>query len=220
MTDLRLFDEKQAERTQQAVLKEDVQIYGVGNVTVPLDSSLPKTEERIRQRDLFDKVDQPYGSGAGAGSDFYHLYKKQREREIDRLEKMDKDHETRVKNQDFHAERNARLEAAEAATAKKRDKRKRQKEAQTQAKKRGKVENKFADDGSFLREQQKKEKEIEKEIEARKKAHQEEREAALAAGETIEEAPKADMEHYASHLSGPSKTAKEMQDQFVVHDLD
>jgi len=210
MTDLRLFDEKQAQRLQAQVLDEEVRVAGVGMITVSTQSNMQVGEERIRTSDLFDKVDQPYGSGAGAGSDFYHLYKKQREREINRLEQMDKDHDKRIANKEFHDQRNARFDEMEEKTLKKREKRQRQKELAAAAKKRGKAENKFADDGSFMKEQKQME---EEKLEKIAKQHEE--------GITTDSvAPITPMEQYASTISGPVVTATEMQGKFKIRDLE
>merc|ERR1719433_664718 len=122
---------------------------------------------------------------------------------------MDKDHETREANKEFHEQRSARLDAAASSTAKKRDKRKRQKEQAAKAKKLPKVENKFKDDGSFLRDAQKRDEEAKEAVAARQKAHMEEQAEALAKGETVD-LPKTDMTNYASAMSGPKVTAEEM----------
>eukprot|EP00397_Hematodinium_sp_SG-2012_P066685 GEMP01100773.1.p1 GENE.GEMP01100773.1~~GEMP01100773.1.p1 ORF type:complete len:215 (-),score=80.51 GEMP01100773.1:63-707(-) len=151
--DLRLFDEKQAQREKQNILSDEVVIAGVGKITVPIKVDV-ETEEKFNLQAAFDKVDQPYSSGAGAGSDFFHIWKKQREREMDRMKKMDADWDVKAKNLEHHEKRLERLEKEEAKTTKKRDKRKRQKDNATQAKKLkqevAKASNAFANDGSFM----------------------------------------------------------------------
>jgi len=173
--DLRLFDEKQAQRKQQEVFKDEVIVAGVGPVKVPLKSSLKKEEDVFNPRDAFDKVEEPYGSGAGAGSDFFHMYKKQREREIDRIEAMDKAWDTRLVNDQLQETRIARMKISEETTAKKREKRKRKKESSQVAKKLGKIENKFESDGSFMKQQLESEAKQKETQDARLKEREEER---------------------------------------------
>jgi len=201
--DLRLFDEKQAQRQQQRVFKDEVVIAGIGPVKVPVQSSLKKEDDAFRVSEAFDKVDQPYGSGAGAGSDFFHMYKKEREREIDRIQAMDKNWETKVANEKLQETRITRMEMAEAKTAKKREKRKRQQENSKEAKKLGKIENKFASDGSFFKEQRESEAQQKEIREAREKERAEERLRRISEGVYIPQIQPAVQE--------PSKTADQMK---------
>lgn len=50
---------------------------------------------------LLEKARSAWGSTAGAGSDFFHVYRKQRAREMARQEQLDKDWEEKSKNEKF-----------------------------------------------------------------------------------------------------------------------
>lgn len=212
--DLRLFDEKQAQRKQQEVFKDEVIVAGIGPVKVPLASSLKKEEEVIKPRDMFDKVEEPYGSGAGAGSDFFHMYKKQREREIDRIEAMDKAWDTRLENDKLQETRITRMKIAEEKTAKLREKRKRKKESCQVAKKLGKVENKFESDGSFLKQQLESEAKQKEAQEARDQERAEERLKKISEGVYVP--------HIQASVQEPRKTPDQMNSMgnIIVREID
>jgi hypothetical protein len=76
-----------------------------------------------------EKVVNPYGSTAGAGSGEFHLYRHGRNREMARLRNMDVAARVTAANAAFTAERAADAAWSEARTASKRKKRERAKEA-------------------------------------------------------------------------------------------
>lgn len=105
------------------------------------------------KRAVLEKVYNTWGSCAGSGSDAFPIYRRYRNRELERLEAMDKEYDEKAQIEDFQAKRKALAEADEAATAAKRAKRLRKKQAKDDAKKLSQEAagiNKFAGDGSFL----------------------------------------------------------------------
>merc|ERR1712217_282744 len=93
---------------------------------------------------------------AGSGSDAFPLYRRHRNRELERLAKMDEDHDNMCAAEEFQAKREALEDADDAATAAKRAKRQKRKEAKKNAKLDDKTKkeavtlNKFAADGSWF----------------------------------------------------------------------
>lgn len=81
-----------------------------------------------------DKVVNPYGSAAGAGSGEFHVYRHARSREMERLKGIDEMDETQRKDHEFQQEVAQYQQEAEERTKKKRKKRQRQKEAKQRKK--------------------------------------------------------------------------------------
>merc|ERR1712194_210448 len=92
----------------------------------------------------------------GSGSDAFPLYRRHRNRELERLAKMDEDHDNLCAAEEFQAKREAKEDADDNATSAKRAKRQKRKEAKKNAKsvdksKKDAVDmNKFAADGSWF----------------------------------------------------------------------
>merc|ERR1719473_2578522 len=107
----------------------------------------PEPPERI----TFDKMNETWGSSAGAGSDFFHLYRKRRDHEMERLAKMDADWDKRNDNISFQQKRAEWMQASDDATAKKRAKRQKKKDVAAQKKSAEHCTvNRFSNDGNFL----------------------------------------------------------------------
>merc|ERR1711920_779060 len=108
-----------------------------------------------------EKVNNVWGSSAGSGSDAWPIYRRHRNRELARLDQMDKDYDDMQAAEAFQAKREAAEQADEAATAARRSKRQRKKEAKAEAKatektrKEASTLNSFTGDGSFLEQMQK-----------------------------------------------------------------
>eukprot|EP00919_Chromeraceae_sp_WS-2016_P055801 GHVR01132519.1.p1 GENE.GHVR01132519.1~~GHVR01132519.1.p1 ORF type:complete len:132 (+),score=43.04 GHVR01132519.1:110-505(+) len=78
---------------------------------------------------LIERVNNVWGSCAGAGSDFFHLYNNTRRNEMERLKKMDEDWEVKVEADEFETRRLQRKELVDNKTLKNSLKRKKKKEA-------------------------------------------------------------------------------------------
>ncbi|KAF8821104.1 hypothetical protein IE077_004383 [Cardiosporidium cionae] len=81
-------------------------------VTVEMDSAdskdvLAKNEVRI------EKVSNVWGSSAGAGSDFFDIYRRHRYTEMDRLQKMDEDWKDEVESKIYQKQREAGFREAQ-----------------------------------------------------------------------------------------------------------
>mmetsp|Transcript_63677 Transcript_63677/g.151850 ORF Transcript_63677/g.151850 Transcript_63677/m.151850 type:complete len:177 (+) Transcript_63677:110-640(+) len=120
---------------------------GAGKVaisTAPSDAAKAPESKRA----VLEKVNNTYGSVAGAGSNFFPIYRRHRNHELERLREMDKEYDQKVANEHFQERREALAAADEEATAKRAAKRQKKKDSRIAAKARAK--NDFANDGSFL----------------------------------------------------------------------
>merc|ERR1719323_1444596 len=121
-----------------------------GKIAVKLDPS-DAVKPPEANRAILEKVNNVWGSCAGSGSDAFPLYRKMRNAELARIEKMDKDWEDLQHAEAFQAKREARFQRDEEQAAAKRAKRQRKKDAKVQSAKLRKEAsgiNKFAGDGS------------------------------------------------------------------------
>lgn len=85
-----------------------------GGITLSVSKEASDKVEEVDDRVVFDKVQQTWGSSAGAGSDFFHMYRKRRAHELDRLEKMDADWDEKCQHREFQQKRAAGFEESEA----------------------------------------------------------------------------------------------------------
>jgi hypothetical protein len=81
-----------------------------------------------------EKVTNPYGSTAGAGSGEFHVYRHARAREIERWKTLDEEEREHLMRQDFEKQLETNKMEEEGKTAKRRKKRQRQKEAKMRKK--------------------------------------------------------------------------------------
>merc|ERR1739845_37085 len=98
---------------------------------------------------VLEKVNNIWGSSAGSGSDAWPIYRRHRERELDRLEQMDKDYESMEAAEAFQAKRETAELSNDAATEKRRAKRQKRKEAKQEAKQNEKVRKEAITMNSF-----------------------------------------------------------------------
>ncbi|KAH0473948.1 MAG: hypothetical protein KVP17_000821, partial [Porospora cf. gigantea B] len=78
---------------------------------------------------LLEKVSNPAGSTAGAGSDFFHIYRKHRQTELERLKLMEVEDKEDLEQSEFQQRRHELMVLDDAATGKRRAKRQRRKNA-------------------------------------------------------------------------------------------
>merc|ERR1712157_414729 len=98
-----------------------------------------------------------WGSCAGSGSDAFPIYRRHRNHEFERLEKMDREWDELREAEAFQNKREAHELADDKATAIKRAKRQRRKQAKITNErliKEGQGINKFESDGSFMEKMQ------------------------------------------------------------------
>jgi len=121
-----------------------VQAYGDNNPnmrSVPYPEQAPSDKNNKNSSDNNkrgapnpEKVDNPYGSTAGAGSGEFHVYRHARSREITRLKQLDEDDIERTTNTNYENKINDWKRIDEERTNKKRKKRMREKEAKLRKK--------------------------------------------------------------------------------------
>mmetsp|Transcript_100730 Transcript_100730/g.285485 ORF Transcript_100730/g.285485 Transcript_100730/m.285485 type:complete len:191 (-) Transcript_100730:41-613(-) len=123
-----------------------------GKVAVRLEPSDAFKPPETKRASL-EKVNNVWGSCAGSGSDFFPIYRRNRNAELARVNKMEQDWEDREVAEAFQAKREALMSADDEATASRRAKRQKRKENKAMGEKlRKEAEgiNKFSGDGSFL----------------------------------------------------------------------
>jgi hypothetical protein len=101
--------------------------------TVPYDQavgSATKKEGGVKA----EKVDNPYGSTAGAGSGEFHVYRHARAREMARLKQMDEDEQQATLDAQFQSTTTQWKQEEDSKTEKRRKKRQREKEAKRRKK--------------------------------------------------------------------------------------
>merc|ERR1719359_1516826 len=122
-------------------------VRGMGNSKVGVKLDKSDAEKEIESKIMkLEKVENFFGCVAGSGSDFFPIYRKGRNKELERLEQMDKDWDDRQSAESFQAAREAKMQADDQETEKKRNKRQRKKESaekNKQARKEAKTMNKF-----------------------------------------------------------------------------
>jgi len=100
-----------------------------------------------------EKVVNVWGSTAGAGSDFFHLYRKHRSVEVERLENMEQDWKKEQEDEEFQMRREQNAIECEERTRKRAEKRRKKKDNKKQRQiikeQAGKLNN-FPKDGSFM----------------------------------------------------------------------
>ena len=107
-----------------------------------------------------EKVLNPHGSTAGAGSSEFHIYRHARTREMIRWQELDQEQRKQVLDSKFHDKLERWRAEEEQATAKNRKKRQRQKEAKRR-KKNMKLSGAFQDDVEGEEEEEEEEEESE-----------------------------------------------------------
>merc|ERR1719408_794379 len=99
------------------------------NAKLNLKTEKSDAEKAVESKILkLEKVENFFGCVAGSGSDFFPIYRRNRNKELERLEQMDKDYDERNAAESFQALREAKADADDQATEKRRSKRQRKKD--------------------------------------------------------------------------------------------
>lgn len=129
-------------------------------VPVKLASSIVVEKEVSKTAEL-EQIYNIWGSSAGSGSDAFPLYRRHRNRELERLAKMDEDYDNMQAAESFQAKRELAETKDDAATEAKRAKRQKRKDSKQAAKTDEKTKkeavtlNKFTADGSWFEQMKK-----------------------------------------------------------------
>ena len=113
-----------------------VQSYADNNQAVrsiPYEQATGSAEPK-KGKVVTEKVHNPYGSTAGAGSGEFHIYRHARARELERWKSIDEDEQERLAEEAFQQELLQCKTEEERKTAKRRRKRQREKEAKMRKK--------------------------------------------------------------------------------------
>ncbi|EUD66937.1 hypothetical protein C922_02521 [Plasmodium inui San Antonio 1] len=105
------------------VLDDEIMLSDGRVIRMPVKQAEEKEKEKSKGRIKVDKVPNVCGSSAGAGSDYFDLYRKQRNEENERLELMEKKWKEYTQNQIFQSKRKEKIEFIEKKSLKKKKKR-------------------------------------------------------------------------------------------------
>lgn len=96
-----------------------------------------------------EKVTNVWGSTAGAGSDFFHLYRRHRATEMERVNDLEENYQKQKEQKEFELIKNLKNKVLEEKTRQKRIKRQRKKENTKKHKATEKVKKKSKDGPSI-----------------------------------------------------------------------
>ncbi|GAW79786.1 hypothetical protein, conserved [Plasmodium gonderi] len=106
------------------VLDDEIMLSDGRIIKIPVKHEDEKNEkEKEKGKIKVEKVPNVWGSSAGAGSDYFDLYRKQRNQENERLELLEKKWKEYTQNQIFQSKRREKIEYMEKKSLKKKTKR-------------------------------------------------------------------------------------------------
>ncbi|ANQ06871.1 Uncharacterized protein PCOAH_00011990 [Plasmodium coatneyi] len=105
------------------VLDDEIMLSDGRVIRMPVKQAEEKEKEKSKGKIKVDKVPNVWGSSAGAGSDYFDLYRKQRNQENERIELMEKKWKEYTQNQIFQSKRKEKIEFIEKKSLKKKKKR-------------------------------------------------------------------------------------------------
>ncbi|KJP89097.1 hypothetical protein AK88_01183 [Plasmodium fragile] len=105
------------------VLDDEIMLSDGRVIRMPVKQAEEKQNEKGKGKIKVDKVPNVWGSSAGAGSDYFDLYRKQRNEENERIELMEKKWKEYTQNQIFQSKRKEKIEYIEKKSLKKKKKR-------------------------------------------------------------------------------------------------
>ncbi|KMZ81933.1 hypothetical protein PVIIG_02982 [Plasmodium vivax India VII] len=105
------------------VLDDEVMLSDGRVIRMPVKPAEEKETEKSKGKIKVDKVPNVWGSSAGAGSDYFDLYRKQRNQENERIELIEKKWKEYTQNQIFQSKRKEKIEYIEKKSLKKKIKR-------------------------------------------------------------------------------------------------
>ncbi|SBS81233.1 conserved protein, unknown function [Plasmodium ovale] len=92
-------------------------------IKIPVKRSEENIKEKEKGKIKVEKIPNVWGSSAGAGSDYFDLYRKQRNQENERMELMEKKWKEYTENQIFQCKRKEKIQYIEKKRLKKKNKR-------------------------------------------------------------------------------------------------
>eukprot|EP00389_Voromonas_pontica_P000041 GDKH01000064.1.p1 GENE.GDKH01000064.1~~GDKH01000064.1.p1 ORF type:complete len:201 (-),score=31.90 GDKH01000064.1:165-767(-) len=107
---------------------DSVRLPGGINVNVSKKSSMASEGGGGSSKVKLEKVSNVWGSCAGAGSDFFHIYRKHRTVELERLKQLDEEWEDKIEQEEYQKRRLERADEVEAKNQRKAEKRKRRRD--------------------------------------------------------------------------------------------
>ncbi|CAA9986973.1 conserved protein, unknown function [Plasmodium knowlesi strain H] len=110
------------------VVDDEIMLSDGRVIRMPVKQTEEKEKEKSKGKIKVDKVPNVWGSSAGAGSDYFDLYRKQRNEENERIELMEKRWKEYTQNQIFQSKRKEKIEYIEKKSLKKKRKRQMKKE--------------------------------------------------------------------------------------------
>ncbi|OII75575.1 uncharacterized protein cubi_02096 [Cryptosporidium ubiquitum] len=109
-------------------LETEIVLLATGKkVELQIEKAKNNEEENSEDREIFERIRNVGSCSSAAGSNFFHSYRKMKEIEEERLNKMEEDYLKEKEKKEFNIQRETRIMSYIESTSKKSQKRKKKK---------------------------------------------------------------------------------------------